>query len=521
MFSRAASSSEMVLLAPSAGPLAVNNKVIDNLEDVLFAAAAALREAGDGFDLNKLEAMINEAERLQADAPADAIGAATHARAAMRTVAETHIERVVARGGSPTPDAADELAALRAKLSDGQLLNEVELQRLEALLGQLDGSATAAKEPEPEPEPSWAGPPALVSVAIHAQAGDETACVVRISTSPLRPSSPVAEPVEAVAADLDAKALVQINANGGSGEEACVVRITAVSPTPSSIEETTEDAAEKSSAVDVSDVGYITKAPVEETKEDVVKSLVEAASAPAAASVQLDPAVGIPGVESLIRTAALEVEVEAKEEVVAGAESPEVVEVRKPRPSSEQMDAQLKAQVQEDGTVKMSLTGATVYDVGPAGELLGKREIESPPPLRKTPSPPQDDEEVITVSPTAKATGKAVSPALFEEAAAIAEEAAKAIADDTTALVVSHRGVVSHEELMDGAGTKNKAPWWNQVQEGCCGRARKQTPNKRAIATQGESSPFQTNGVVMRLLDFYTLALARGYAHAPATDYPR
>ena len=61
----------MVLLAPSAGPLAVNNKVIDNLEDVLFAAAAALREAGDGFDLNKLEAMINEAERLQADAPAD------------------------------------------------------------------------------------------------------------------------------------------------------------------------------------------------------------------------------------------------------------------------------------------------------------------------------------------------------------------------------------------------------------------------------------------------------------------
>ena len=41
---------------------------------------------------------------------------------------------------------------------------------------------------------------------------------------------------------------------------------------------------------------------------------------------------------------------EAKEEVVAGAESPEVVEVRKPRPSSEQMDAQLKAQVQEDGT---------------------------------------------------------------------------------------------------------------------------------------------------------------------------
>ena len=102
---------------------------------------------------------------------------------------------------------------------DGQLLNEVELQRLEALLGQLDGSATAAEEPEPEPEPSWAGPPALVSVAIHAQAGDETACVVRISTSPLRPSSPVAEPVEAVAADLDAKALVQINANGGSGEE--------------------------------------------------------------------------------------------------------------------------------------------------------------------------------------------------------------------------------------------------------------------------------------------------------------
>ena len=59
------------------------------------------------------------------------------------------------------------------------------------------------------------------------------------------------------------------------------------------------------------------------------------------------------------------------------------------------------------------------------------------------------------------------------------------------------------------------------MQEGCCGRARKQTPNKRAIATQGESSPFQTNGVVMRLLDFYTLALARGYAHAPATDYPR
>ena len=89
---------------------------------------------------------------------------------------------------------------------------------------------------------------------------------------------------------------------------------------------------------------------------------------------------------------------EAKGSVVAGAESPEVVEVRKPRPSSEQMDAQLKAQVQEDGTVKMSLTGATVYDVGPAGELLGKREIESPPPLRKTPSPPQDDEEVITVS---------------------------------------------------------------------------------------------------------------------------
>ena len=53
--------------------------------------------------LYKLEAMINEAERLQADAPADAIGAATHARAAV--IALCHMTHIL---DISTDDSGDE-----------------------------------------------------------------------------------------------------------------------------------------------------------------------------------------------------------------------------------------------------------------------------------------------------------------------------------------------------------------------------------------------------------------------------